>query len=388
VSNKIIPADPKASYLAAQAEIDAAIKRVLLSGQYILGSELEAFENEFAAWLGATAAVGVANGTDALELALRAAGIGPGDKVVTVANTVTATVSAIGASGAKAVFVDIEPATMLMDLGALEQLLTKMRDPRIKAVMPVHLYGQAVDMPRLMPLAEQHRLMVIEDSAQAHGATVGGRKTGTWGHLAAFSFYPTKNLGAFGDAGAVTGGDPGLMDQVRLLRQYGWRKRYVSDLPGRNSRLDEIQAAILRVRLARLEAENARRDELARQYLAALKDAPLKLPGVAQGRTHCWHQFVVRTDRRDELKAYLEKRNIVCGVLYPMPIHRQPAYHDAALSLPQTEEACAQVLSLPLHPGLTDEDVARVTREVAGFFEPVRAGQNGEQATAEPRQIR
>lgn len=369
MNHKIIPADPKAGYLAAQPEIDAAIKRVLLSGHYILGPELEAFEKDFSTWLGVAGTVGVANGTDALELALRAAGIGPGDKVVTVANTVTATVSAIGASGAKPVFVDVEPETMLMNLDGLEQLLTKMRDPRIKAVMPVHLYGQAVDMPRLMALAEQHRLIVIEDSAQAHGATVGGKKTGAWGHLAAFSFYPTKNLGALGDAGAVTSNDPALLEQVRLLRQYGWRKRYVSDLPGRNSRLDEIQAAVLSVRLSRLELENAQRAQLAQQYLTALKGSRLKLPSVAEGRTHCWHQFVVRTNRRDDLRAFLEKRNIICGVLYPVPVHRQPAYHDAALSLPHTEETCAQVLSLPLHPGLTGEMVARVAREVLNFFE-------------------
>jgi dTDP-4-amino-4,6-dideoxygalactose transaminase len=312
--------------------------------------------------------VGVANGTDALELALHAAGIGTGDKVVTVANTVTATVSAIGASGAKPVFVDIEPSTMLMDLEALDKLLTESRDPRIKAVVPVHLYGQAVDMPRLMQLAELHHLMVIEDSAQAHGSAIGGRKTGTWGQLAAFSFYPTKNLGAFGDAGAVVGHDPVLLEKVRLLRQYGWRKRYVSDQPGRNSRLDEIQAAILRVQLTRLEAGNVRRDELARQYLAALKDAPLELPFVSEGRTHCWHQFVVRTPRRDELKAHLDRKGILCGILYPVPVHRQPAYHDAALSLPQTEQACAEVLSLPLHPGLTDDQAARIVREVLGFF--------------------
>ena len=369
MNHKIIPADPKASYLGAQVEIDAAIKRVLQSGLYILGPELEAFEKSFSAWLGVGGTVGVANGTDALELALRAAGIGPGDKVVTVANTVTATVSAIGASGAKPIFVDVEPETMLLDLDALERLLTKMRDPRIKAVMPVHLYGQAVDMPRLMQLADQHRLIVIEDSAQAHGSMVGGKKAGAWGHLAAFSFYPTKNLGAFGDAGAVTGSDPALLEQVRLLRQYGWRKRYVSDLPGRNSRLDEIQAAILSVRLKRLELENARREQLALQYLAALKDSPVKLPNVAVGRTHCWHQFVVRTERRDDLRAFLEKRGVLCGILYPVPVHRQPAYHDAALSLPHTEVACAQVLSLPLHPGLTDEDVAKVAREVRNFFE-------------------
>jgi len=374
VNHKIIPADPKAGYLAAQAEIDAAVARVMQSGIYILGPELEAFEKEYSHWLGVAGMVGVANGTDALELALRAAGIGPGDKVVTVANTVTATVTAIGATGAKAMFVDVEPSTMLMDLDALENVLTRMRDPRIKAVVPVHLYGQPVDMPRLMKMAEQHRLIVIEDSAQAHGSTVGAQKAGAWGHLAAFSFYPTKNLGAFGDAGGVAGRDPVLLEQVRLLRQYGWRKRYVSDLPGRNSRLDEIQAAILRVRLSRLEAENARRVVLATFYLAALKDSPLRLPVVAEGRTHCWHQFVVRTNRRDELKAHLEKRGILCGILYPVPVHRQPAYHDAALSLPQTEEACAQVLSLPLHPGLTEADAARVAREVVGFFEPAAVG--------------
>ena len=380
MSNKIIPADPKAGYVVAQAEIDAAIQRVMASGHYILGPELEAFEKEFSAWLGSAGTVGVANGTDALELALRAAGIGPGDKVVTVANTVTATISAISATGAKPVFVDIEPATMLINLDLLENLLTKMRDPRIKAVVPVHLYGQPADMPRLMQLAAQHRLMVIEDSAQAHGSSVGGRKAGTWGHAAAFSFYPTKNLGAFGDAGAVTGSDAALLEQVRLLRQYGWRKRYVSDIPGRNSRLDEIQSAILRVRLTRLEMENARREEIARQYLDELKNTSLRLPIVAEGRTHCWHQFVVRTNRREELKAFLEKRNILCGVLYPVPVHRQPAYHDAALSLPQTEEACAQVLSLPLHPGLSADDVGRVVREVKGFFEPGPETQNGQVA--------
>ena len=378
MNHKIIPADPKAGYLAAQVEIDAAIKRVMLSGHYILGAEVEAFEKEFAEWLGVSAAVGLANGTEALELALRAAGIGSGDKVVTVANTVTATVAAISATGAKPVFVDTEPGTMLINLDAVETLLTKMRDPRIKAVVPVHLYGQPVNMPRLMQLAEEHRLIVVEDSAQAHGSTVGGRKAGAWGHLAAFSFYPTKNLGAFGDAGAVVGSNPAMLEQVRLLRQYGWRKRYISDIPGRNSRLDEIQAAILRVKLTRLDADNALRNELAARYLAELKECPLKLPAVAEGRTHCWHQFVVRTERRDELKAYLEKRNIVCGILYPMPVHRQPAYHDAALTLPQTEEACAQVLSLPLHPGLTDEDSARVIREVMAFFETGSRSQNGD----------
>ncbi len=366
--SKILPADPKASYLAAQAEIDAAMRRVMLSGHYILGPEVDAFEKEFSAWCGTTGTVGVANGTDAIELALLAAGIGPGDKVVTVANTVTATASAIVATGAKPVFVDSAPDTMLMDLAALETMLSKLRDPKIKAVVPVHLYGQAVDMPRLMELAVRHHLFVLEDCAQAHGALVGGKMAGSWGQLASFSFYPTKSIGAFGDAGAVTGRDAALLEKVRLLRQYGWRRRYVSDHHGRNSRLDEIQAAILRVRLARLEIENKRRQELAGLYLAALPGAPLILPVVVEGRTHTWHQFVVRTPRRDELQAHLARKDIVCGVLYPVPIHRQPAYHDASLSLPQTEQACVEVLSLPLHPGLTNDDVARVAREVRAFL--------------------
>ncbi|MBL9215711.1 MAG: DegT/DnrJ/EryC1/StrS family aminotransferase [Opitutaceae bacterium] len=361
---RILPADPRAGYLAARADIDAAVARVLQGGTYILGPELEAFEREFAEWLGAGGAVGVANGTDAIELALAAAGIGAGDKVVTVANTVTATVAAIQAAGARPVFADVEPGTLLLDVPALEAMLATLRDPKIKAIVPVHLYGQAVDMPRLTELARARNLVVIEDAAQAHGAAVGGRRAGTWGALACFSFYPTKNLGAFGDAGAVTGGDAALLEKVRLLRQYGWRRRYVSDQPGRNSRLDEMQAAILRARLPRLDAENARRAEIAGRYLAGLRGAALTLPSVAEGRTPCWHQFVVRSPRRDEIRAQLEAKGILCGVLYPIPVHRQPAYHDAALSLPQTEQACAEVLSLPLHPWLTDEQVERVIREI------------------------
>jgi len=365
---KILPADPKAAYLAAQADIDAAIQRVLQGGLYILGPEVDAFEKEYAAWLGVTGTVSVANGTDAIELALKAVGIGPGDKVVTVANTLSATITAIAATGARVIYVEIDPATMLLDVAALETMLATLRDPKIKAVVPVHLYGQAVDMPRLMEVAARHNLVIVEDCAQAHGATVGGRKAGTWGHLAAFSFYPTKNLGALGDGGAVCGKDPALLDKVRAARQYGWRKRYVSETTGRNSRLDELQAAILRVRLPRLDAENARREKIAAQYLSGLKSCEVVLPVVAAERGHCWHQFVVRTPRREELRAHLEKREIICGVLYPVAIHRQPAYHDASLALPHSEQACAEVISLPLHPGLSNDDVARVIREVRAFF--------------------
>ena len=364
---KIQSADPKAGYLAAAADIDAAIKRVLLSGQYILGPELEAFERELAAYLGVVGAVGVANGTDALELALRAAGIGPGDKVITVANTVTATASAIVAAGAKPVFIDTEPDTMVMDAGELEKLLTTLRDPKLKALVPVHLYGQAADMPRLMDIAQRHNLVVVEDCAQAHGSLVGGKMAGSWGQLAAFSFYPTKNLGAFGDAGAVAGTNAAMLEQVRRLRQYGWHRRYVSDQHGRNSRLDELQAAILRVRLRRLDAENAQRSQLAARYQEKLRGTSLRLPVIADGRTHTWHQFVVRTPKRDELRAHLEKLGVLAGVLYPVPIHRQPAYHKADLTLPETERACAEVLSLPLHPGLTADDVDTVCAHILAW---------------------
>lgn len=357
---RIVSADPRAGYLAAAEEIEAAVRRVLRSGRYILGPEVEAFEAEFAAWLGAAGSVGVANGTEALELALRALGVGAGDRVATVANTVSATVAAIVATGARPEFVEIERETMLMDAAALERVLAA---GGVRAVAPVHLYGQACEMPRIAELARAHGAAVVEDCAQAHGAAVAGRRVGAWGELAAFSFYPTKNLGAFGDGGAVTGTDAAALARVRALRQYGWRTRYVSEEHGRNSRLDEMQAAILRVRLARLEAENAQRAALAARYLAGLAGTGLRLPVVAAGRTHVWHQFVVRTARREELKAELERRGIGCGVLYPVPVHRQPAYAQD-VALPVTEEACAQVLSLPLHTGMTTAEADAVVAAV------------------------
>jgi len=365
MTNRIMMADPGAGYRACAAEYDAAIRRVLLSGHYVLGSEVEGFEREFAHYLGVAGVVGVANGTDALELALRAAGIGPGDSVLTVANTATATVAAIVATGAAAKFVEIEPGTMLMDADALERRLSTANDPSIKAVLPVHLYGQVADMPRLMEIARRHGLSVIEDCAQAHGAAVAGRKAGAWGDLAAFSFYPTKNLGAFGDGGAVAGSDTALLERVRLLRQYGWRQRHVSMIHGRNSRLDEMQAALLRVRLAkRLDAENGIRATLAARYLEGLKDVPIRLPHVAGGRDCAWHLFVMQTPRRDALADHLARHDIFAQVHYPMPIHRQPAYEDPSLTLPITERSCAEVLSLPLHPGLAIGDIDRVCAKI------------------------
>ena len=357
---RIQTADPGADYRALAGAIDAAIRRVLRSGRYILGPEVEAFEREFATYLGAGHVMGVANGTDALELALRAAGIMPGDRVVTVANTATATVAAIELAGAKAVLVDIDPATMTMAPDALERQLAHDPGGAIKAVVPVHLYGLPADLPQILEIARRHGVKVIEDCAQAHGAAIGGRRVGTWGEAAAFSFYPTKNLGAIGDGGAVATGDARLAGRVRQLRQYGWRKRYVSEVAGQNSRLDELQAAILRVRLARLDAANRKRQALAARYLRQLAGTGLVLPGGGENAEPVWHQFVVRTRGREALRAHLARANIDAAVLYPVPIHRQPAYRDARLHLPATERACRELLCLPIHPGLARADVDAV----------------------------
>lgn len=363
----LLTADPKADYLAHASAIRAAIDRVLASGQYILGPEVAAFEEEFAAYQGGGHTLGVANGTEAIELALRAAGVQAGDRVATVANTVTATVSAIEQIGARPVFVEIDPATMTMDPAALAAVLAAQAGA-VKAVVPVHLYGHPADMARIAAQARDHGARVIEDCAQAHGARVGGIRAGCWGDLAAFSFYPTKNLGALGDGGAVFTRDSELAERVRRLRQYGWRERYVAESPGRNSRLDEIQAAVLRVKLPQLDAGNLRRRALAARYFERLAGLPLRLPRPAADAEPVYHQFVVRTPRREALRAALQPRGIQCGVLYPVPVHRQPAYADTALTLPETERACAEVLCLPCHPALAPEDADRVAAAVAAFF--------------------
>jgi dTDP-4-amino-4,6-dideoxygalactose transaminase len=358
----LLPADPKANFLAHADEIRSAIDRVLASGHYILGPEVEAFEKEFSAYQGGGYTIGVANGTEAIEIALRALGIKSGDAVATVANTVTATVSAIEQIGATPVFVEIDPAAMTMSPAALEAVLA--RNACIKAIVPVHLYGQPADMAAIISIASRRGLRVVEDCAQAHGAAIAGRKVGTFGDVAAFSFYPTKNLGALGDGGAVFTRDEALAVSLRMLRQYGWRERYVSEVPGRNSRLDEMQAAILRVKLLYLDAENAIRGLLAERYFKRLQGAGLQLPKPAASTKHVYHQFTVRTAKREALRATLHGRGIGCSVLYPVPVHRQPAFADATLTLPETERACAEVLCLPCHPALTLADVDTVSDEI------------------------
>jgi dTDP-4-amino-4,6-dideoxygalactose transaminase len=354
--------DPKASYLAHQREIDEAVRKTLNSGWYILGEQVTAFEHEFAAYLGAAYCIGVANGTDALVLALRACGVGAGDAVITVSHTAVATVAAIELAGAAPLLVDIDPVTFTIRPQAVAEAIENYRGvATIKAIIAVHLYGHSAEMAALADLARRFDLRLIEDCAQAHGAKIDGKRVGTLGDIAAFSFYPTKNLGALGDGGAVVTKDSDLAERVRLLREYGWRERYVSDIAGMNSRLDELQAAILRVKLRSLEEENLQRQNIARTYDKKLEAFALRLPRVRGKVSHVYHQYVVRTGARDRLKEKLRGQGIGTLIHYPVPVHLQPAYRNRVQigsdSLPETERAAREVLSLPMYPQLTDEQV-------------------------------
>jgi dTDP-4-amino-4,6-dideoxygalactose transaminase len=359
--------NPKASYFTHKAMIDSAIQRVLDSGWYILGKEVEAFERAFASYIGVAHAIGVANGTDALELALRACGVGPGDLVFTVSFTAVATVAAIELVGATPVLVDIDPVTYTMDPNCLEAALAHPPAGKPKAVIPVHLYGQPADLPAILELAHRFDLYVIEDCSQSHGAKLAGRMTGTWGDIATFSFYPTKNLGALGDGGMVATANAGLAERTHSLRQYGWKQRYISEIPGCNSRLDELQAAILLAKLEHLDDENARRIALAAHYTTALTDTNLTLPTCRAGARHVYHQYVVRSSQRDALQAHLLSKGIGTLVHYPSAVHQQPAYKGRvaiAGSLSHSERAAAEVLSLPMYPELSDEQVASVAEQI------------------------
>jgi dTDP-4-amino-4,6-dideoxygalactose transaminase len=365
-------AHPQASYLAHQEEIDRAIQQVLQSGWYVLGQEVTAFEQEFARYIGVRDSIGVGSGTDALVLALRAIGVGPGDAVLTVSHTAVATVAAIELAGARPILAEIEPETFTLDPDRLEEAIKMQGQDQIKAIIVVHLYGHPADMPAINDIARRYGIKVIEDCAQAHGAALQNLKAGALGsQLAAFSFYPTKNLGALGDGGAVVTDDPELAAQVRLLRQYGWRQRYVSELPGMNSRLDELQAAILRVKLRYLDQENGRRQEIAHSYNTVLAETPLLLPQVRPGATHVYHQYVVRSRKRDQLQSFLKARGIGAMIHYPVPVHLQPAYRGRvtlANRLARTEAICREILSLPMYPQMTDLDVERVGGVITDFY--------------------
>ena len=366
-------ANPGAGYRALQSEIDAAVARALESGWYILGAEGRGFEAEFAAWLGIAHAVGCGNGTDALALALRALGIGPGCSVATVSHTAVATVAAIEMAGAVPVLIDIDPAHYTMDPAELAAVLAHPPAglPPVRAVIAVHLYGGAADLDAIIPICARHGAALVEDCAQAHGATLGGKRLGTLGDVACFSFYPTKNLGALGDGGAIATGNAALAERLAALRQYGWYRHYVSDAVGVNSRLDELQAAILRAKLPHLDAQNARRGAIAARYDAALAGGGIAPPARRPGGVHVFHQYVLRVPNRAEVQAALRAQGIGTGVHYPVPVHLQPAYRGRVALGPAacraSERAAAEVLSLPMYPELSDAQVTQVCEAIGAL---------------------
>ncbi|MBI1257807.1 MAG: aminotransferase class I/II-fold pyridoxal phosphate-dependent enzyme [Chloroflexi bacterium] len=362
---RIPQANPQAAYRAHQAEIDQAVARVLNSGRYVLDAEVRAFEAEYAAWNDLHSTVGVNSGTDALVLALRALDIGAGAEVITTPHTSSATIAAVELAGATPVLVDIDPLTYTIDVNQIEAALTA----RTRALLPVHLFGLPADLEPITMLTRKHHLKLIEDCAQAHGARFAGKRVGTFGDVATFSFYPTKNLGALGDGGAVGMMNPELEARVRQLAQYGWNQRYVSDEPGMNSRLDELQAAILRVKLRTVDVDNARRRQIARRYDEALH-AVVTIPTLLTGRESVYHLYVIRHPERERLRTHLAEQGIGTAIHYPVPIHLQPAYRGRlgdVGSFPQAERAADEILSLPLYPELSDAQVDLVIEAVLTF---------------------
>lgn len=348
-----------------EPEIRQAIDRVIQSGFYILGEETAAFEREFADYCGVKHCIGVANGLDALHLILRGYGIGAGDEVIVPANTFIATWLAVSLVGARIVPVEPDESGWNLCPKRIEEAIT----PRTRAIIPVHLYGTPADMDAIKDIAQRHHLRIIEDAAQAHGARYRGHRAGSLGDAAGFSFYPGKNLGALGDGGAITTSDDELAEQLRKLRNYGSSIKYQHDVAGVNSRLDEMQAAVLRVKLQHLDADNARRAAVADRYRQALAATPVDLMRIPDVAESVWHLFVVRTPQRDALRDHLTKNGVGTQIHYPVPCHRQGAFvHQAWPELPVTEQLQSQILSLPMSPYLSADDVAYVTAQVNAFF--------------------
>jgi dTDP-4-amino-4,6-dideoxygalactose transaminase len=356
--------DLKAQHEEIKEEINEAVQRVLNSGWFVLGKECEAFEQEFAEYNGSKHAIGVGSGTEALHLALLALNVGKGDEVITVPNTAIPTISAISLTGATPVFVDIDPESYTMDPRNLEERITA----RTKAIIPIHLFGQAADMDSILEIASKHHIPVIEDCAQAHGATYRGKKTGNFGVMGCFSFYPSKNLGAYGDAGLITTSDEKLKEKLLMLRNYGQKGRYIHAEKGTNSRLDEIQATILRVKLKHLDRWNERRRELANIYTRELRN--VVTPKEMDYANHVYHLYVIRTPNRDQLMHYLKEHGVGTQIHYPIPAHMQEAYQDLEIkegTLPISESHSKQIVSLPLYPELKDEMVLTITKLINEF---------------------
>lgn len=366
MNNPIPLVDLRAQYEPLKDEIRHAWDEALSSMRLFLGPNVQAFEGEYAAYLGVEQAIGVSDGTTALHLALRACNVGAGDEVITVSHTFIATAEAILLAGARPVFVDIDPLTYTMDPAQLEAAITR----RTRAIIPVHLYGQCADMDAIMEIARRHNLPVIEDACQAHGAIYKGRRAGGLGTLAAFSFYFSKNLGAYGEAGMVTTNDAELARKVRMMRDHGSEKRYYHEMLGWNGRLDELQAAVLRVKLPHLEHWNALRRQHAATYQRALAGSGVQTPHAAAYNQHVYHLYVIRLAQREALRAWLNERGIGTGIHYPVPTHLQQSFASAGYalgSLPVTEQVAGEVLSLPMYPELTDEQIKGVAAAIREF---------------------
>lgn len=357
--------DLAAQYRSIREEIDQAIQNVLESGLFILGPNVAAFEEEVAAYLGVRYAVGVASGTDALLLALRAYGIGPGDEVIVPAYTFFATAEVVSQVGAIPVFVDIDPRTYCIDVSQLEAKI----NPRTKAIIPVHLFGHPADMGPILEMAQKYGLKVIEDNAQALGAEYDGRKTGALGHAGCLSFFPSKNLGGYGDGGMVVTNDPTLAETVRKLRTHGWQKKYYPEMIGYNSRLDELQAAILRVKLRYLDRWNERRREIAKRYRALLGESGVELPYEAPYAKHVYHLYVIRVKERKAFQEHLRSLGIASGVYYPLPLHHVKPYQHLGYdvgSLPEAERAAQETLAIPIYPEMTENQIEMVASGIKG----------------------
>jgi dTDP-4-amino-4,6-dideoxygalactose transaminase len=360
--------DPSASYQAHKMEVDEAIQRVLDSGWYVLGKEVNTFEEEFASFHGKNLhAVGVANGTDAIALCLRSLGLGLGDEVITASHTAVATVAGIEQAGCSPVFADIDPVSRCIDPRSIEERI----GPKTRAIMPVHIYGQPAEMHKILEIGKAHQLEIIEDCSQAHGAKINGQKVGTFANLSAFSCYPTKNLGGTGDGGVILCRSKEIAEKIKSLRQYGWNEERESIFPGFNSRLDELQAAILRVKLQHLADDNAKRREIAIRYNEDFKDLPITLPALAETELHAMHLYVIECDRRNELMEHLRSHQIGASQHYPLAVHQHAAYANRIRGgddLPVTEYFYKKNLTLPMYPELSNDAVEHIISTVQNWF--------------------
>ena len=362
----LLCANPSAQFNSYQSEIEEAVLSVMRGNRYILGGEVKSLEEEFADYIGVKSAVGVANGTDAIELALRALSVGFGDEVITVSHTAVATIAAIEATGATAVLVDIDAEYYTLNTDQLSEAFSD----QTRAIIAVHIYGQAVDLNVVKNFCDEKDIFLIEDCSQAHGALFQKKRLGSIGDIGCFSCYPTKNLGAIGDAGILTTNDMGLAQKIRKLREYGWNNR-VSEYPGRNSRLDEIQAAILRVKLKYLDADNTKRRDLADYYSECLSESHFQLPSIRPENISVFHLYVMQVEMRDGLLDYLLRNGIQCGIHYPIPVHLQPAYKNRILTsnnMSVTENVANKIISLPMYPELSKIDAKIIIDKIKSFY--------------------